>query len=339
MKITIIGDGGWGTALALLLHKKGYQVTVWGPFQEYIEMMKKSRENHLYLPGVMLPEEIALTFDRREAIEGSDIVVMAVPSRFYRDVAESFTGLINKSLIFVSVSKGFDPVSHRRLSEVLKEIFRSDRISVLSGPSHAEEVARNIPTAVVAASENGDLAEYVQNVFSTSTFRVYSSCDVIGVELGGALKNIIAIATGMSDGLGFGDNTRAALVTRGLAEITRLGIALGASPFTFSGLSGIGDLVVTCTSRLSRNRMVGERLGKGEKLEDILKGMKQVAEGIWTCSVALMLARKHNVDVPITEAVYNVISNNIAPSECVEKLMSRSLKMEISPEVLKDFKV
>lgn len=326
--ITVIGDGGWGTALALLLLQNGHRVTVWGPFADYAAEVRKTRENRLYLPGIALPDALRWTADRDEAAAGAAAVVMAVPTKYFRSVAESFAGKLEAGCPIVSVAKGLDSKTHARMTEVLSEVLPSARVAALSGPSLADEVARGIPTAVVLAARDRELRRELQRLFAASRFRVYTSDDVVGVELGGALKNVIAIAVGASDGIGFGDNTRAALITRGLAEITRLGLARGASPLTFAGLSGMGDLIVTCSSRLSRNRSVGERLGRGEKVDAILGGMKQVAEGVWNCAAACDLAHAAGVEVPIAEEVRAVIHDGKDPRAAVESLLARDLKPE-----------
>jgi len=326
--ICIIGDGGWGTALAILLLNNGHKVKVWGPFPDYIKTIRQRGENANFLPGVKLPGGLSWTSDRKEAAADSDIAVLAVPTRFFRPVVESFKGFLPRTCRLLSVAKGFDQKSGKRMTETASEILGPLPVAALSGPSHAEEVAIGIPTAVTVASTDGHYRHDLQKVFSNRRFRVYSSEDVVGIELGGALKNVIAIAVGVSDGLGFGDNTRAALITRGLAEITRLGCTLGAQPATFAGLSGMGDLIVTCTSRHSRNRSVGERLGKGEKLDDITASMKQVAEGIWNCSIALDLAHKAGVEAPITEEVFALVHKGKSPLAAVESLMSRDIKPE-----------
>jgi glycerol-3-phosphate dehydrogenase (NAD(P)+) len=251
-----------------------------------------------------------------------------VPSRFYTPTVTSFASLIPEKSLLVSVSKGLDQQTRTRLSETAEKALGRGPVAALSGPSHAEEVARRIPTAVVIACRDHEIAVRLQDVFNSQEFRIYTSDDIVGVELGGALKNIIALAAGISDGIGFGDNTKAALVTRGLAEMTRLGAALGAHPLTFSGLSGMGDLIVTCTSRLSRNRHVGERLGQGERITDILKSMEQVAEGVWTCGAALDVARERGIEVPITEQVHAVVHAGKDPKAAVQDLMSRDPKVE-----------
>ena len=327
-RIAIIGDGGWGTALALVLLKNGHRVRVWGPFPDYIERVRASGENPLYLPGIRLPPGLEWTADRDAAAQDAEAAVMAVPTKYFRTVAESFAGKLPRACPLVSVSKGLDPTTHERMTQVLAEVFSASPIAALSGPSLAGEVARGIPTAVVLATASAGTAAGLQRLFAGDRFRIYTSDDVVGVELGGALKNVVAIAVGASDGIGFGDNTRAALITRGLAEITRLGVALGARPPTFAGLSGMGDLIVTCSSRWSRNRAVGERLGRGEKIGAILGDMKQVAEGVWNCANACALARDAGVSVPISEEVRAVIHDGKDPHAAVEALLARDLKAE-----------
>jgi glycerol-3-phosphate dehydrogenase (NAD(P)+) len=328
MKACVIGDGGWGTALATILDANGHDVSVWGPFAHQLDEVRERRENKTFLPGVPLSGEIQWVADREAAVAGSEIVVLAVPSRFVRDVLHGFQDCLPKQAAVVSVAKGLDKDTHQRMSEVAAEKLQRPSIAALSGPSHAEEVARGVPSAVVIACEDHGHRNLLQEAFNRPTFRVYTSDDVIGVELGGALKNIIAIAAGVSDGIGFGDNTKAALITRGLAEMTRLGVALGARASTFSGLSGIGDLIVTCASRLSRNRGVGERLGKGERIVDILAGMAQVAEGVWNCATAVALAQKLDVDVPISEEVNAVVHGGKDPRQAVQDLLTREPRPE-----------
>jgi len=328
---TVIGDGGWGTALAMVLQQNGHQVTVWGPFEENIRAIRENGMNGTYLPGVALPGGIRWTTDPNAAAREAEVVVMAVPTQFYRDVASRFKGLIAPSARVVSVTKGLDRETHRTMTEIAREGLGIPCAAALSGPSHAEEVARGIPTAVVVASPRAEDNIALQTVFSNSRFRVYTADDVTGVQIGGALKNVIAIAVGISDGLGFGDNTRAALITRGLSEISRLGAALGCKPETFAGLSGMGDLIVTCTSRHSRNRGVGERLGRGETLAQITGGMKQVAEGVWNAANAKALATEYGVEVPITEQVCRILHEGASPLQAVEALMSRDVKPEQPP--------
>jgi len=327
MKVAVIGDGGWGTALATVLDRNGHDTTVWGPFPEYIAEIEASGENKTYLPGVKIPASIQWTADHETAVRDAGLVALVVPSRFYKPVVDAFKPYIPDNALVVSATKGLDEKSHERMSEVAGKIIDHE-VAVLSGPSHAEEVARGIPCAVAVAARDHDLAVQIQDLFTNDTFRVYTLDDVVGVELGGALKNVIAVAAGISDGLGFGDNTKAALMTRGIAEITRLGTALGAKPETFMGLSGIGDLMVTCMSRHSRNRGVGERLGKGESLEEIMGSMKMVAEGIWNCQAAKELADELGVSVPITEQVNAVVHYGKDPRQAMIDLMSRAPKPE-----------
>lgn len=328
MKTTIIGDGGWGTALALVLHGNGHSVRVWGPFPEYLETVRRNHENATYLPGAAIPDDMEWIADPREAAAEAEAIVLAVPTRFFRGVMESFRGHIPGGAHLVSVAKGLDKDTHECMTGVAEHVLGVQSVAALSGPSHAEEVARGIPSAVTLACADHERAVTLQELFANRAFRVYTSSDVVGVQLGGALKNVIAIAVGISDGLGFGDNTRAALITRGLAEMTRLGCALGASAETFAGLSGMGDLIVTCTSRLSRNRGVGERLGKGESIDDILGSMKQVAEGVWNCSNALAVAQEAGIDVPITSEVQAIIHEGKNPRDAVSSLLSRDVKPE-----------
>lgn len=327
-KALVIGNGGWGTALALTLLRNGFQVTIWGPFAEEMEELRKHKMNRSYLPGIPLPQNLICTADRTAAAEDASLIVLAVPSRYYEDVARSFRGRFATGTRFVSVSKGLSETNFRRMSQLAEDALETGPVTALSGPSHAEEVARRIPTAVVAACADIQAAAQIQQDFSNREFRVYTSDDIIGTELGGALKNVIAVAVGASDGLGFGDNTRAALITRGLAEITRLGTALGARAETFAGLSGLGDLIVTCTSRHSRNRGVGERLGKGETIADIQSSMKQVAEGVWNATLVAQLAARQKIEMPITAEVHAIVTGRKSPKDAVQTLMERSPKPE-----------
>lgn len=328
MNITIIGDGGWGTAIGLLLQSYGHTVTIWGPFEDYLREIRANHENTRFLPGVPLPDTLRWTAVPEEAAARAETIVLASPSKFYADVCGKFKGLIPDGALVVSLTKGLCEATHCRMSELAQDILGLNTIAVLSGPSHAEEVARSIPTAVVAASTDETTAQRVQHLFSGPLFRVYTSTDPLGVEIGGAVKNVIAIAVGASDGLGFGDNTRAALITRGLAEITRFGIAFGAQPVTFAGLSGIGDLIVTCTSRHSRNHSVGERLGRGETIDAILGSMKMVAEGVWNAKIIHLLGQKHGVEMPITDIVYALCYEGFSARTAVETLMTRDMKPE-----------
>ncbi len=326
MNCFVIGNGGWGTALGMTLAGNGHSVTLWGPFEEEIQAIRNAGENTVYLPGVELPQTLNWTSDPAD-VKDADLVVLVVPSRFVRATLETFKPYLRKNVLIVSATKGLDETTHQRMSEVAADVLGRD-IAILSGPSHAEEVARGIPTAVTVAGKDFQCLEKIQAAFSGKTFRVYTSDDVIGVELGGTLKNIIAVAAGILDGIGLGDNSKAALMTRGLTEISRLGGALGAKPETFSGLSGVGDLIVTCASRHSRNRAVGERLGKGESLAEIMDGMKQVAEGVWNAKAARDLAAEYGIDMPITEEVCQIVENGKDPRQALQDLMSRDPKAE-----------
>ena len=332
MKIGAIGAGSWGTTLADLLAKNDNSVTLWAYEKDLVERMSRTRENDLYLPGITLAENLAFTADLAEAVEGSDLLVLVPPSQVMGDVLRRAASHIAGGTLVVSASKGIENDTLRTMSEVLEEVLPPEtagRAVFLSGPSFAREVAAGMPTAVVAASRMGEAAREVQEVFSTRSFRVYTNDDVVGVELGGALKNVIALAAGVSDGLGFGYNTRAALITRGLAEISRMGLALGANPATFSGLAGMGDLVLTCTGDLSRNRTVGMELGRGKSLQEVLAGMKMVAEGVKTTLSAYQLAGKLKVEVPITEQMYRILYEGKDPRQAVTDLMLRELKAEV----------
>ncbi|MBU4459841.1 MAG: NAD(P)-dependent glycerol-3-phosphate dehydrogenase [Verrucomicrobia bacterium] len=328
LNTTIIGDGGWGTALALVLHRNGHRVRVWGPFADYVAEVAARRENPRFLAGVPLPPSIEWTADPAAAAAGADLIVLAVPSQYFADTLRRFAPVWPAGARAVSVTKGLDRATHRRMTAVAESILDAGPVAALSGPSFADEVARDLPTAVVAACRDPAAASAVQAAFTNAAFRVYTSDDTTGVELGGALKNIMAIAAGACDGLDLGLNTKAALVTRGLAEMTRLGVALGAHPTTFAGLSGTGDLMLTCFGRLSRNRAVGERLGRGERAEDILRSMVQVAEGVTNCGNAVALARETGVEMPIAAAVQAVVDGRLAPREAVAKLMGRDPRPE-----------
>lgn len=328
MQIAVLGDGGWGTAVAMMLHFQGYSVRVWGPFKEYVEQVAGEGINARYLPGVALPPTLEWCSSEAEAVAGAEVVVLAAPSRYFRGVCRRFAGLITREMVVVSLTKGLCEESHARMSEVAEQELGIEGVVVLSGPSHAEEVARGIPTAVVAACGDEERALQVQQIFSTPVFRVYTTGDVLGVELGGAVKNVVAVAVGASDGLGFGDNTKAALITRGLAEVTRFGVALGARPETFAGLSGVGDLIVTCTSTHSRNYTVGKRLGRGERIESILESMQMVAEGVWNAKVVYEVGSGAGVEMPLTEAVYGLCYQGQDVRRVVESLMGREYKSE-----------
>lgn len=328
MKIAVIGDGGWGTANAMLLSNYGHDVTLWGAFPDYIEEQKRTRRNEKFLKGVVLPEALKLTADRAEAVKGAEVVVLAPPSKYFSSVLKGFVGLVTKDQLVVSLTKGLCENTNKRMTVLASEILGVDDVVALAGPTHAEEVARGIPTTIVAASSDEEKAKRVQQIWSGPTFRVYTSTDVAGVEIGGAVKNVVAIAVGCSDGMGFGDNTRAAIITRALAEMKRFVLAYGGKPETLSGLAGIGDLIVTCTSKFSRNHSVGERLGRGEKIGDILSSMQMVAEGVWNSKVVYDLAVRYNVDMPICSLVYQLCYENFDAHKAVEAIMTRELKSE-----------
>ena len=334
-KICVLGAGSWGSALALSLAKKGYDVTMWTLSQEQADKVNLTKENIDYLPGVLFPNNIILTTNIEEAVINSKLIVLAVPSQAIRSVCNQIKPFIKDNQILVDVAKGLERGSGLRLSQVCEEELPNNPYVALSGPSHAEEVARDIPTTLVVACENIDIAQEVQDIFMSPKLRVYTNPDVIGVELGGALKNIIAFGAGICDGLGYGDNTKAALMTRGIREISRLGIALGADSSTFSGLSGIGDLIVTCTSMHSRNRRAGILIGQGKSLDETLKEVKMVVEGITATEVAYDVANKMDIDMPITSAIYSVLYEGKNANEVVVNLMMRSKKHEIE-EVVND---
>ena len=326
--ISVIGDGGWGTTLAILLSHKKYNVTLWGAFPEYVEDLKSKRVNTKFLPGINIPDEVIITSSMDEATKGKDLIVLAVPSQHMRSVLVRLKAYKFSKEIFVSVTKGIENKTLKRMSEVIKEILGDVGLVVLSGPTIAHEVALRIPTTIVASSEDTESAKAVQDVFMTDAFRVYASGDIIGTELGGSLKNVIAIAAGISDGLKFGTNAKAALLTRGLVEMVRLGVAMGAKKETFYGLSGLGDLATTCISSYSRNRHFGEEIGAGMVLKDALKETEMVVEGVATTQSAYDLAKKYKIDMPITSEIYKVIYENKDPKKAVFDLMTRPPKVE-----------
>jgi glycerol-3-phosphate dehydrogenase (NAD(P)+) len=330
-ELAIIGGGSWGTALAIVLAPRFPRIRLWVFEQDLAEHMHSTRENDLYLPGFTLPANIAIGSDLGTALDGAGIVLSAVPSHLVRELCQRMLPRLAPGAVFVSATKGLENGTLMRMSEVIAEVLRpriEPRIAVISGPSFAREVAAGQPTALVAASTDPQLAETVQAAFSGPTFRLYTSPDPTGVEIGGSVKNVIAIGAGVCHGLGFGRNPLAALITRGLAEITRLAMAMGARPTTLSGLAGLGDLVLTCTGELSRNRTVGLELAKGRKLEEIVAGMKMVAEGIKTTDAARDLALRHRVEMPISCQMYEMLHFQISPQEAVRRLMERGLKGE-----------
>lgn len=332
-KVCVLGAGSWGSALALVLAKKGYEVKMWTLNEEQANKINKTKENIDYLPGVLFPNNITVTTNIEETVKDSKIIVLAVPSQAIRSVASQIKPFINDTQILVDVAKGLEKGSGLRLSEVCKEELPNNPYVTLSGPSHAEEVAKDIPTTVVVASEDLEVAQTVQDFFMSPKFRVYTNPDIVGVELGGALKNIIAFGAGVCDGLGLGDNAKAALMTRGIREISRLGAAMGANISTFAGLSGIGDLIVTCTSMHSRNRRAGILIGQGKSLEETLKEVKMVVEGITATEVAYEVAKKLDVDMPITNAIYSVLHNGSNANEVVIELMMRNKTHEMEEVV------
>jgi len=329
--LTLIGAGSWGTALAAHLGQSGRDVTLWARRPEAADRFRATRRNERYLPGIDLPESVTVTADLTAAADASDVWALAVPSQSLRSVAKRLRPHIRPDLTVVSLAKGIENHTLQTMSQILTQVldpFPAERIGVLYGPSHAEEVAEGRPTTVVAAARDESTAARIQDVFMTDRLRVYVNTDVIGVEIAGSAKNVLAIAAGIGDGVGYGDNAKAALITRGIAEIRRLGLAMGANPQTFSGLAGIGDLIVTCTSAHSRNRRLGEEIGKGRSLDEVIDEMDMVAEGVRTTQSIHDLAQRHAVEMPITEAVYAILFEGENPEQWVEELMTRSAKRE-----------
>ncbi|MBQ9016169.1 MAG: NAD(P)H-dependent glycerol-3-phosphate dehydrogenase [Firmicutes bacterium] len=326
--IGVIGAGSWGTALATVLAGKGCSVRIFDVDEQHLRRMESSRENTDYLPGVPLNENISFAYSNEDAIRGADIVLFSAPTQHFRSAAEAAKPYITGDMLIVNVAKGIERGTHKRLSQIAEEYFNMDHYVVLSGPSHAEEVGRRMPTTVAVASGKIETAQAIQDLFMTDRFRVYTSIDVTGLELGGALKNIIALGAGISDGMGFGDNAKAALMTRGLAEIMRLGEKLGAEKETFSGLAGTGDLIVTCCSMHSRNRRCGFLIGEGMAPEDAVKEVGMVVEGMYTAEAAYELAKEVDVEMPITDAIYRVTRGELSASEAIELLMGRDKKHE-----------
>lgn len=331
-KIAIIGAGSWATALALTLARRYSEIYMWARRKDLVQEINEEKKNTRYLPGITLPSQIIASEALEQVLSGAKTVIFGVPSHAFREVLRKARPLIEPEAIIINTAKGLEEETQLRLSEIFIEEMGEEnryRYVVLSGPSHAEEVARNIPTAVVVASSYLESAQKAQDIFMDRYLRVYTNPDVIGVELGGALKNVIALGTGIADGLAYGDNTTAALITRGLAEIARLGINLGASPLTFIGLAGVGDLMVTCTSKHSRNRRAGREIGKGSTLEEALEKVNMVVEGVRTTKAAVKLARKLSVEMPITEQMYNVLFKGLAPRTAVNNLMTRGRRHEM----------
>lgn len=326
--IGIIGAGSWGIALSVLLHNNGHKITVWSILEDEIMMLNTEHEHKDKLPGVKLPEDMVFTTDLKAAIEGKDILVLAVPSPFTRSTSHNMKKYVSEGQIIVNVAKGIEEKSLMTLSQIIKEEIEQADVAVLSGPSHAEEVGRGIPTTIVVGAKTKETAEYIQNVYMSDVFRVYISPDVLGIELGAALKNVVALAAGIADGLGYGDNTKAALITRGITEIARLGTAMGGKFETFCGLSGIGDLIVTCASMHSRNRRAGILIGQGKTMEEAMAEVKMVVEGVYSAKAAMGLAKKYGVELPIIEQVNEVLFNHKPAAEAVKDLMIRDKKLE-----------
>jgi glycerol-3-phosphate dehydrogenase (NAD(P)+) len=330
--VAVLGAGSWGTALAIVLADNGHNVHLWGRREEQVIEINEEHRNEKYLPGVSLPKRIEASVELKECVEGTDVIVLVTPTKAMRDVLGQLKGFLTSPVTIVHASKGIEPGTYKRISEIIEEEIPSEfleAVVVLSGPSHAEEVSLRQPTTVTVSSEKIEAAEKVQDLFINQNFRVYTNPDVIGVELGGALKNIIALGAGLSDGLGYGDNAKAALITRGLAEIARLGTHMGANPLTFSGLTGIGDLIVTCTSVHSRNWRAGNMLGKGMALDDVLENMGMVVEGVRTTQAAYELSKREQVEMPITQVLYDVLFNNKGAKQAVDELMQRTRTHEV----------
>ena len=327
-RIGILGAGSWGTALAILLHDNGHDVTVWSIHEKEVEMLNTTRRHESKLPGVEIPEGILFTTDMKENMSDKDVCVLAVPSPFIRSTCQKMKSYVRAGQIIVNVAKGIEESTLYTLTDIIEEEMPYADACVLSGPSHAEEVSRRLPTTCVVSARTRKTAEYLQSVFVSPVFRVYISPDMLGIELGGALKNVIALAAGTADGLGYGDNTKAALITRGIAEIARLGIKMGGRPETFYGLTGIGDLIVTCASVHSRNRKAGYLMGKGYTMQEAMDEVQMVVEGVYSAKAALTLAQKYQVEMPIVEQVNKVLFENKNAEEAVKELMIRDKKME-----------
>ena len=327
-EISVLGAGSWGTALALLLNSNGHKVTIWSILPNEIEQLKKDGENKRCLPGVAIPKEINLTADVNEAVRGKDVLVLAVASPYVRSTAHHIKDYIEDGQILVNVAKGIEEDTLFTLTQVIEDEIPNANVTVLSGPSHAEEVGRGLPTTCVVGAKDKKTAEFLQNVFMSEVFRVYTSPDITGIELGGALKNVIALAAGIADGIGYGDNTKAALITRGIYEIAKLGIAMGGKIETFTGLTGIGDLIVTCASMHSRNRKAGMLIGQGKSYEEAMKEVNMVVEGVYAAKAAKKLSVKYNVDLPIVEQVNEVLFEGKKAVEAVRELMLRDKKIE-----------
>lgn len=329
-KITILGDGAWGTTLAILLSENGHEVTMWSAFPEHLEVLDRDRENAEYLKGINIPGNIVFEKDLGKAVGFGEYIVFSIPSKFFREVAMKIRkeNLPLKKKVFISVAKGLEQKTLKRMTEIIKEELGNVHVAVLSGPTIAIEVANKLPALVVAASKNKSVARKIQDIFSNDYFRVYTSTDIVGVELGGPLKNIIAVIAGISDGLGFGSNAKAAILSRGIVEIQRLGEKMGAKKKTFYGLAGLGDLSTTCISPVSRNRTLGEKIAKGQKLEDIVNSTSSIIEGATTAEAVYQLSKKYKVDMPIASAVYRILYEGLDPMEALREMMEREKKAE-----------
>lgn len=331
-KVSIIGAGSWGTAIAFVLAENGHDCLLWARRSEQAEEINTAHTNQSYLPGATLPGNLRATSNLREAVGHGETIIVAVPTKAIRPICQQINELLAEPKLFVHVSKGIEPDTHKCISEMIEEEIDEKNcraVVVLSGPSHAEEVVGRQPTTVTAASTNEEAAKEIQDLFMSQYFRVYTNTDVVGVEIGAALKNVIALGAGISDGLGYGDNAKAALITRGLAEISRLGVKMGANPLTFAGLTGLGDLIVTCTSVHSRNWKAGNMLGKGKSLDEVTEGMGMVIEGVRTTKAAHQLAQKYEVAMPLTSALYAILFEDVSPKHAVDQLMNRMKKQEV----------
>ena len=330
-KISVIGSGGWGIALTILLHKNRHDLMIWSFDKREAEELKTTRENKTKLPNILLPEDIKVTDDLKEAVDNKDVLILAVPSKAIRSVSKSLKDIIKDNQIIVNVAKGLEEDTLKTMTDIIEEELKgkNPQVAVLSGPSHAEEVGKGIPTTCVVSAHNKELTLYLQNIFMNPSFRVYTSPDMLGIEIGGALKNVIALAAGIADGLNYGDNTKAALITRGIKEIASLGVAMGGEQSTFYGLTGLGDLIVTCASMHSRNRRAGILLWQGKTLDEAIKEVNMVVEGVYSAKSALMAAKKYNVEIPIIEQVNAVLFENKNAAEAVNELMIRDKKLEI----------
>lgn len=327
-KVSVIGAGSWGTALAVVLHNNGHEVCIWSAIEAEITMLCEQHEQVEKLPGVKLAEDMVFTTDLKQAVEGKDMLVLAVPSPFTRSTAASMKPYVAEGQLIVSVAKGIEEHTLMTLSQIIKEEIPQCQVAVLCGPSHAEEVGVGLPTMLVAGAKKRETAELVQNTFMNEVLRVYSSPDVLGMELGASLKNVIALAAGMADGLGYGDNTKAALITRGISEMSRLAVAMGAKQETLNGLTGIGDLIVTCASKHSRNRRAGYLMGQGYTMQQAMDEVKMVVEGVYSAKAAIALAEKYQVDLPLIEQVNEVLFNDKPVKQAVSELMLRDKKVE-----------